>query len=84
VRRLHPGPYLNEFAVQVPDARAVHRRLLDRGFVAGLALADVEPDRPELADGLLLCATELTTADHITGLRDALGAEIAMPAGAGR
>ena len=23
--RLHPGPYLNEFAVRVPDARAVHR-----------------------------------------------------------
>ena len=23
--RLHPGPYLNEFAVRIPDARAVHR-----------------------------------------------------------
>ena len=33
--RLHPGPYLNEFAVRVPNARAVHRRLLDRGVLAG-------------------------------------------------
>ena len=44
--RLHPGPYLNEFAVRIPDARAVHRRLLDRGILAGLALADAEPDDP--------------------------------------
>ena len=28
--------YLNEFAVRIPDARAVHRRLLDRGILAGL------------------------------------------------
>ncbi len=39
--RLHPGPYLNEFAVRVPRAREVHRRLLDRGVLAGLALADM-------------------------------------------
>ena len=48
VRRLHPGPYLNEFAIHVPDARAVHRRLLGRGVLAGLALADAEPDDPTL------------------------------------
>ena len=59
--RLHPGPYLNEFAVRIPDARAVHRRLLDRGILAGLALADAEPDDPAVADALLVCATE---ADH--------------------
>ena len=33
--RLHAGPYLNEFVVRVPDARAVHARLLDRGVLAG-------------------------------------------------
>src|SRR5829696_4116086 len=58
--RLHPGPYLNEFAIRIPDARAVHRRLLDRGILAGLALADAEPDDPGVADALLVCATELT------------------------
>src|SRR6478736_3946708 len=30
VPRLHPGPYLNEFAILVADAAEVHRRLLGR------------------------------------------------------
>ena len=33
--RMHPGPYLNEFAVRVPDARTVHRRLIERGRPGG-------------------------------------------------
>ena len=74
--RLHPGPYLNEFAVRVPDARALHRRLLDRGILAGLALADAEPGDPALADGLLVCATEVTTADEIARFAAALGEEL--------
>ncbi len=65
VERLHPGPYLNEFAISVPSARDVHRRLLDRGVLAGLALADAEPDDPSLADALLVCTTEVTTSDEI-------------------
>ncbi|HEX6868402.1 MAG TPA: hypothetical protein VF119_06335, partial [Candidatus Limnocylindrales bacterium] len=90
VRRLHPGPYLNEFAVAVPNARMVHRLLLDRGFLAGLALADAEPDDPSLADALLLCCTEVTTSDEIARLVAALrvmlpdgSAASASPAGAG-
>jgi glycine dehydrogenase subunit 1 len=77
--RLHPGAYLNEFAVRVPDARAVHRRLLDRGILAGLVLADALPDEPSLADGLLVCATEVTTDDDIAAFASALAAE--LPAG---
>ena len=75
--RLHPGPYLNEFAVRIPDAHAVHRRLLDRGILAGLALADAEPDDPAVADALLVCATELTTADDIARFAAALSDELA-------
>jgi glycine dehydrogenase subunit 1 len=75
--RLHPGPYLNEFAVRVPDARNVHRRLLARGVLAGLVLADVEPDDPALDDALLVCATEVTTRAEIALFADALGEEIA-------
>ncbi|HEX5013970.1 MAG TPA: aminomethyl-transferring glycine dehydrogenase subunit GcvPA [Candidatus Limnocylindrales bacterium] len=75
--RLHPGPYLNEFAVTVPRARAVHRRLLDRGVLAGLALADAEPDDPALADALLVCATEVTTSDEIARFAAALREELA-------
>ena len=47
VARLHPGAYLNEFAIRVPDAPAVHRRLLGRGVLAGLALADARARRPD-------------------------------------
>ena len=65
VQRVHSGPYLNEFAVRVPDAPAVHAALLDRGVLAGLPLAGWYPDDPELADALLVCATEVTTADEI-------------------
>jgi glycine dehydrogenase subunit 1 len=87
--RIHAGPYLNEFAVRVPDARSVHRRLLERGVLAGLVLADVEPDDPSLADGLLVCATEVTTRGEIDrfaeALADVLGGRppAAVEAGAG-
>jgi glycine dehydrogenase subunit 1 len=75
--RIHPGPYLNEFAVRVPDARSVHRRLIDRSVLAGLALADILPDEPSLADGLLVCATEITTDDEIALFASALSEELA-------
>jgi glycine cleavage system P protein (glycine dehydrogenase) subunit 1 len=70
--RLHPGPYLNEFAIRVPDARSVHRRLLERGILGGLVLADAVPDDPTLADGLLVCATEVTTSAEIVRFAGAL------------
>jgi glycine dehydrogenase subunit 1 len=80
--RLHPGAYLNEFAVRVPDAVAVHRRLLDRGILAGIPLAEIEPGDPALAEGLLVCATEVTTPAEIGRFAAALAAELA-PAPAG-
>ncbi len=75
--RLHPGPFLNEFAVRVPGAPAVHAHLLGRGILAGLPLARVIPDDPSLADALLVCATEVTTADEIAAFAAALGDELA-------
>ncbi len=75
--RLHPGAtYLNEFVLRVPDARSVHRRLLERGVLAGLVLADMEPDDPSLVDGLLVCTTEVTTTEDIARFADALGTEL--------
>ena len=52
-------------------------------------LADAEPDDPSLADGLLVCATELTTSDEIARFADALSEVLggrpptAVEAGAG-
>ncbi|HEU5205878.1 MAG TPA: aminomethyl-transferring glycine dehydrogenase subunit GcvPA [Candidatus Limnocylindrales bacterium] len=81
VERLHRAPFFNEFAVRVPEARAVHRRLLDRGFLAGLVLADAEPDDPAVADALLVCATEVTTSDDIARFAAALEEELAGGSG---
>ncbi|MHB8459233.1 MAG: aminomethyl-transferring glycine dehydrogenase subunit GcvPA [Candidatus Limnocylindrales bacterium] len=75
--RLHPGPYLNEFAIRVPDAPDVHRRLLDRGILAGVPLADLEPGDADLEDGLLVCATEVTTEAEIERFAAALRIELA-------
>jgi glycine dehydrogenase subunit 1 len=65
VPRLHPGAYLNEFVIRVPNPGAIHRELLARGVLAGLVLAEAVPDEPEVAEGLLVCATEVTTTDEI-------------------
>ena len=65
VARVHPGAYLNEFAVRVPNAGAVHRELLNRGVLAGLVLGEAVPDEPSMADSLLVCATEVTTSDDV-------------------
>jgi glycine cleavage system P protein (glycine dehydrogenase) subunit 1 len=74
--RLHPGAYLNELVVSVPDAPAVHARLLDRGVLAGIPTADLFPDDPTLRDGLLVCATEVTTSADIDRFASALRAEL--------
>ena len=81
--RLHPGPYLNEFAVRVPGAEAIHARLLGRGILAGLPLARILPGDATLAEALLVCATEVTTSQEIAAFAAALGAELAGAAGPG-
>ena len=75
VPRVHRAPYLNEFAVLVPDARRIHRGLLARGVLGGLVLADAVPDDPAVSDALLVCATEVTTSDEIAAFATALAAE---------
>jgi len=75
--RVHAGAYLNEFVVRVPDARGVHARLLGRGVLAGIPTADLLPDETALSDGLLVCATEVTTSAEIGQFASALRAELA-------
>ena len=55
----------------------VHRRLIERGVLAGLVLEDLVPDEPSLADSLLVCATELTTDAEIALFASALATELA-------
>ena len=76
VVRVHTAAYLNEFAIRVPDAAAVHDALLDAGVLAGLPLARWYPDDPGLADALLVCATEVTTDADIARLAGALAAAL--------
>jgi hypothetical protein len=57
--------------------------------LAGLVLADIEPDDDALADALLVCATEVTTSDEIArfaaALEDVLAGRppVGVEAGAG-
>ncbi|MEX0990995.1 MAG: aminomethyl-transferring glycine dehydrogenase subunit GcvPA [Actinomycetota bacterium] len=76
VLRTHTGPYLNEFAVDVPDAARVHADLLRRGFVAGLQLGPAIDDE-RFRDSLLLCTTEMTTSDDVTTFAAAVAATLA-------
>ena len=60
----------------MPQAAAVHRRLLDRGVLAGIPLSALEPDDASLVDGLLVCATEVTRPDEIERFAAAVRAEV--------
>jgi glycine dehydrogenase subunit 1 len=80
VWRLHEGAYLNEFVIRVPNPVAVHRELLGSGVLAGLVLAEAVPDEPSVAEGLLVCATEVTTTDDITAFAREIQNALALTA----
>jgi len=64
------APFFNEFVVGgLGDAAAVQKRLLGSGLIAGLPLGTYYP---ELADSLLVSATELSRAEDIDRLAAAL------------
>ena len=65
--------FFNEFAVRLPcDARETVRRLADRGVLGGISLGRLYPGVTNLANGLLVAATEMTTDDDIEALAAAL------------
>ena len=65
--------FFNEFAVTLPtDARIVVRELADRGVLGGVSLGRLYPGADGLSRGLLVTATECTTADDIAALAAAL------------
>jgi glycine dehydrogenase subunit 1 len=65
------APFFNEFAIRLPNARRRHERAAERGVLAGVPLGDWYP---ELEDALLLCATEVHSAEQIDRLVEALAA----------
>ena len=67
------GAYFNEFTVILPkDARDAVRAMADRKVLGGVSLGRLYPDAPELAGGLLVTASELTTDEDIEALAAAL------------
>ncbi len=65
--------YVNEVAVRLPrDARTVVRELADRKVLGGVSLGRLYPGNVALANGLLVAATELTTAEDIAAFDAAL------------
>jgi len=65
--------FFNEFAVTLPrDARQVVRDLADRKVLGGVSLGRLYPGEPALASGLLVAASECTTAEDIEALGTAL------------
>ncbi len=69
------APTFNEFVVSLPGpADAALARARERGIVAGLDLAKVEP---ELGPAVLVCTTELSSRDAIDACIAALAGEAA-------
>ena len=65
--------YVNEVAVRLPrEARTVVRELADRQVLGGVSLGRLYPGNAALANGLLVAATELTTAEDIAAFAAAL------------
>ena len=66
--------FFNEFTLILPkDAREVARTLADRGILGGVSLGRLMPDAPDLANGLIVAVTEMTTSEDMRALADALG-----------
>ena len=66
--------FFNEFTLRLPcPAAPVVERLAARGVLAGVPASRLHPGRKDLADLLLVAATELTTEDDMTLLTTTLG-----------
>src|SRR5574338_1449752 len=67
--RLVSGGFFNEFTLRLPrPAPAAVEELAKRGILAGIPVSRFYPDRADLADLLLIAATETITTDDIDRL----------------
>ena len=64
--RLVSHSFFNEFTLRLPrPAAPVVDALAERGVLGGIPVSRFYPGRPELADLLLVAATETVTAEDI-------------------
>jgi glycine dehydrogenase subunit 1 len=74
------GAFFNEFAVRLPrPAAEIVEILADREILAGVAASRFYPERSELADVLLIAATELTTEADMDRLAEDLREVLSWP-----
>jgi glycine dehydrogenase subunit 1 len=67
--RLLNRAFFNEFALRLPRlAGLVVEALAAKGVLGGIPVSRCYPNRPELANVLLVAATELTTAEDMARL----------------
>ena len=65
--------FFNEFTVKLPKpAAGVVEQLAKRRILGGVPVSRLCPDQPELADLLLVAATETVTDEDMTALEAAL------------
>ncbi len=75
VQMANQSPFAREFAILTPaEPQAVMAAMADRGYLAGIPLAD---DYPELPGGLLVAVTEQRTRSQLDGYAAALEEAIA-------
>jgi len=61
--------FFNEFALRLPrPAAPIVEALAEKGVLAGIPISRLYPDRPALADVLLVAATETVTEEDIDRL----------------
>ncbi len=54
--------FFNEFTIRVPGkAAAVIEKLVEKGVIGGVPVSRLEPDKPDLADLILVASTEINT-----------------------
>jgi glycine dehydrogenase subunit 1 len=58
------GAFFNEFTIRVPGkATDVIEKLAAKGVLGGVPVSRLEPDKPDLADLILVASTEINTDD---------------------
>jgi glycine dehydrogenase subunit 1 len=65
--------FFNEFTIRVPGTAAdIVEQLAGKGVLGGVPVSRLEPDRPELADLILVASTEVNTHEDRAAYAEAL------------